>query len=88
MPMTYEVQIKRQARRKLLGMPADLRIKIAEKIYRLGLNPDDPTLDIKPLEGRPYFRLRIGEWRIIFDRQDIIKLISIEKIGTRGDVYK
>jgi mRNA interferase RelE/StbE len=44
--------------------------------------------DIKKLQGEPYFRLRVGKWRIIFDRDDEIKIIAIEKIKSRGDVYK
>lgn len=55
---------------------------------QLGINPDNPLLDIKPLQGQVYLRLRVGNWRIIFDRDDEIKIIEIEKIKSRGDVYK
>jgi mRNA interferase RelE/StbE len=54
----------------------------------LGENPDNPTLDIKPLQGEPYYRLRVGQWRIIFDRDDEVKIIAIEKIKPRGGAYK
>ena len=46
------------------------------------------SLDIKKLQGEPYFRLRVGQWRIIFDRDNEVKIISIEKIKPRGDAYK
>jgi mRNA interferase RelE/StbE len=45
-------------------------------------------LDIKKLQGEPYFRLRVGQWRIIFDRDNEVKIISIEKIKSRGGAYK
>jgi mRNA interferase RelE/StbE len=61
---------------------------MTEKIVLLGTDPDSPNLDIKKLQGEPYFRLRVGQWRIIFDRDDEIRIISIEKIKSRGDVYK
>ena len=64
------------------------KTRITEKIVLLGANPDDPFLDIKKLKGEPYFRLRVGQWRIIFDKDDQIKIVSIEKIKSRGDVYK
>ncbi len=64
------------------------RIRLTEKIVLLGEDPDDPGLDVKPLEGEPYYRLRVGNWRVIFDRQDEVKIIAIEKIRPRGDVYK
>lgn len=58
------------------------------KIKMLGENPDNLSLDIKPLEGQPHYRLRIGQWRIIFDRDDQVKIIAIEKIKPRGGAYK
>ncbi len=64
------------------------RFRIAEKLAQLGRNPDDVTLDIKKLEGEPHFRLRVGNLRIIFEPQDVVRIIAVEKIRPRGDVYK
>jgi mRNA interferase RelE/StbE len=86
--MRYTVVIRRQARKKLQGLPGATRTRIAEKIYRLGLNPNDPVLDVKRLRGEPYYRLRVGDWRVIFDRQDAVRIIAIERIKPRGDAYK
>ena len=87
--MNYDVIIKRQAKKKLQSLPVKQRIKIAEFIVRLGRNPDDMSLDVKMMSGQiGCYRLRIGDWRVIFDRQDDIRVIAIEKIGSRGDVYK
>lgn len=86
--MQYAVVIRRQAQKTLRSLSRPDRSRIAEKIYRLGLNPDDPALDVKRLQGEPYHRLRVGDWRVIFDRQDAIKVISIERIKPRGDAYK
>ncbi len=86
--MSYEVLIKRQAQKKLKSLPKDERLRLAEKIVQLGNNPDDPALDAKPLAGVPLHRLRVGDWRIIYDRQDDVQIIAIEKIKPRGDAYK
>ena len=49
---------------------------------------DIPKGDIKPLKGSDgSFRLRIGNWRIIFSYIDKSKIL-IEKIAPRGQVYK
>lgn len=86
--MPYMVLIKQQAKRKLQSLSKSERFRIAEKIELLGDNPDNPELDVKKLEGEPYWRLRVGGWRITFDRQDAVKIIAIEKIKPRGDAYK
>lgn len=86
--MTYTLLIKKQAKKSLQSIPKSDRTRITEKIMLLGANPDNSSLDIKKLQGEPYFRLRVGGWRVIFDRDDTVRIISIEKIKPRGDVYK
>jgi len=86
--MPYAVKINKQARKKLRSLPRRERQWIAEKIHKLGLNPDDQGLDIKKLEGSLRYRLRVGSWRVIFDRDDLLKIVAIERIKPRGDAYK
>ncbi|MGA7950824.1 MAG: type II toxin-antitoxin system RelE/ParE family toxin [Thiobacillaceae bacterium] len=86
--MSYSVVIRTQARKKLQSLSRPDRVRIAEKIHQLGENPDNPALDTKRLEGEPYYRLRVGGWRVIYDRDDTVKVIAIEKIKPRGDAYK
>jgi mRNA interferase RelE/StbE len=84
----YVVTIRKQAQKKLASLPEKQRKPIVEAIRFLGLNPDDKRLDIKKLAGRSEYRLRIGFWRIIYERDDLLKIIAIEKFGARGDIYK
>ncbi|SNX60397.1 mRNA interferase RelE/StbE [Nitrosomonas ureae] len=84
----YNLLIRSQAKKKLQSLPRTDRFRIAEKLEQLGRNPDDSTLDIKKLEGEPYFRLRVGNWRVIFERHDAVRIIAIEKIKPREDAYK
>jgi mRNA interferase RelE/StbE len=86
--MIYTLMIKRQAKKTLQSLSRPDRNKITEKIMVLGVNPDDPRLDIKSLQGQPYYRLRVGDWRVIYDRDDDVKIIAIEKIKPRGGAYK
>lgn len=86
--MTYELLIKRQAKKMLQKLSRPDKVKITEKIIALGSNPNNPLLDIKPLVNQPFYRLRVGEWRVIYNIDTKIKIISIEKINSRGDIYK
>ena len=86
---TYKTIIRSSAQKVLKKLEPKLRTRIAERVYQLGQNPDAPALDVKPLKGAEnHFRLRIGSWRVIFARDDEIRILSIEKIGSRGDIYK
>ena len=80
--------MRNQAQKKLQSLPRNEQARLAEKISQLGANPDDPALDTRPLAGSALYRLRVGGWRIIYDRQDAVRIIAIEKIKPRGDAYK
>lgn len=86
--MTYTVLIKKQAKKTLQSLSRPDRNRITEKIMLLGRDPDAPLLDVKPLQGQPYYRLKVGDWRVIFDRDDEVKVIAIEKVKPRGGAYK
>lgn len=86
--MRCKIIIQKQADKKLLSMPELERDKISEKILMLARNPHDSRLDVKQLVGEDYYRLRVGDWRVIFDKNEVLKIISIEKIKSRGDAYK
>ena len=86
--MWYVIQIRRQVRKKLASLAAGERERSASKIHTLGANPDDPSRETKKLAASPYWRLRVGSWRVIYDRQDAVRNIAIEAIKPRGDAYK
>jgi mRNA interferase RelE/StbE len=84
----HKVLINKQAEKKLKNLSAKDRLRITDKILQLSYDPDDIRLDIKKLVGEDYWRLRVGVWRILYGRDDVLKIIKIEQIKTRGDVYK
>ena len=86
--MSYALKIKREAKRKLQSLSSTDRLRITDKLMDLARNPDDPILDVKQLAGSWLWRLRVGSWRVIYDRQDEVRIIAVERIGPRGDVYK
>jgi mRNA interferase RelE/StbE len=74
------------AERYLERMQPEEQIRIVNALDALITAPT--RLDIKPLKGRPEFRLRVGKYRIIFieDRENQVYVVT--RIGSRGDVYK
>ena len=54
----------------------------------LAYHNDSKALVSKNLSGEEYWRLRVGSWRVVYDRDDVVKIIKIERIKSRGDIYK
>lgn len=75
-----EIVYSKQAIKFLSKQNIFVRERIINAVKRI------PNGDIKKLQGRSGYRLRIGKYRVIFDNDG--RIILIEKIDNRGDVYK
>ncbi len=84
----YELKYRRQARNYLARLPLKVKSGIVNKLHELAANPDNPSLDIDILGGRQGFRLRVGQYRVIYAREDDRLIIEVVKIRPRGDIYK
>jgi mRNA interferase RelE/StbE len=69
--------------RRLRGSVAD---RIATAIDGLGINPR-PTGSVK-LAGRDDFRIRVGDYRIVYAVDDAEDFVLIARIAHRRDVYR
>ena len=84
----YKLKYRRQARNYLARLPLKIKSIIVDNLHELAANPDSPSLDIDALKGRKGFRLRVGQYRVIYTRQDDRLVIEVVKIRPRGDIYK
>ncbi len=68
-------------------MPRNVALKIAKKIKQLA---EDPLAmnNVKKLTNHPGYRLRVGDWRIVYLVNDNELLIHVVTVKTRGEVYK
>lgn len=60
--------------------------KIRNKIKQYALAPETLKNQVKRLKGLPFYRLRVGDYRVVFDENGVI--LNIIKVGHRSDVYK
>lgn len=79
---TKEIEYSKQAEKFLNKQTKAVRERIIKAIDGLL----EWKGDIKPMEGEPGWRLRVGDYRVIFD--DLGFVLFIYRIKTRGDVYK
>lgn len=85
--MTYKIIIDDEALKEFATLPKKVQRQIAGKIDALAHNPR-PT-GYGQLEGRPdLFKIRSGDYRIIYKVEDDRVLVLIVRIRHRKDVYK
>ncbi|NLL37825.1 MAG: type II toxin-antitoxin system RelE/ParE family toxin [Fretibacterium sp.] len=75
-----EIKYSKQALKFLAGQDVFMRQRVIRAIERL------PLGDVVKLQNVRGYRLRVGDCRVIFDRDGHV--LYIEKIDTRGEVYK
>lgn len=77
-----EIAYTRKARKSLDRMPLKRKAAILSKLeaYARG-----EPVDIKKMVGNPYFRIRVGQDRVVVD--DIGNVIMVINAGPRGDIY-
>ena len=83
----YEVLLSKAARKQLDSLPTVIHNKIIEDIYRLAEVPR--PAGCKKLKGYNHsYRIRVGDYRIIYEIEDKILRILVIAIGHRKDIYK
>ena len=83
--MSYQVRIERKAQKKLSKIFEPDYSKLKVSILGLGQNPR-PHGYIK-LKDRNSYRIRIGDYRVIYEIHDYILLVDVIDLGHRKDVY-
>ena len=84
----YEVVFTKQALLSLRRIPRNIAMLIREKLEQLAEDPYAPNNNVTKLVGRPGYRLRVGDWRVIYELQDGQLILLVIKIGPRGEVYE
>ncbi|PKN02312.1 MAG: type II toxin-antitoxin system mRNA interferase toxin, RelE/StbE family [Elusimicrobia bacterium HGW-Elusimicrobia-1] len=85
--MSYIVKIKKSAEKEIYALPANIHQKIAEAILKLGKDVR-PVGGVKLQGGRDGYRLRVGDYRIIYTIDDKNKIVEISGVGHRKEVYR
>lgn len=82
----YSIQVKQSAEKELGKIPKKELLKILEKIESLSNDPH-PTGSIK-LSNQDKYRVRVGNYRILYRVEDNTLTVFVVKIGHRKDIYR
>lgn len=83
----HSIEFTREARNTLKAMPRNLRDLMLSKIDDLAVDPLHAP-NVKTLVGRPGYRLRVGDWRVIYTLDAGRLVVRVLDIGARGGVYQ
>ncbi|MBL7741328.1 MAG: type II toxin-antitoxin system RelE/ParE family toxin [Chitinophagaceae bacterium] len=82
----YRVVIDRYAEKQLAKIPPPDFNRVVKSIYELATNPR--PAGCKKLTGRPGYRIRIGNYRVIYLIEDKVLKVIVIDIGNRKDIYR
>lgn len=86
MKKEYQITFDRRAEKALESLPPSERKRIQKAVDGLALDPR-PRGAIK-MSGESSWRVRVGDYRIIYDIQDQQLIVLVIKIGHRREIYR
>lgn len=82
----YRIEFAKRVRKDFKGLPRDDANRILNKIESLSHNPRPP--ESKKLTNDESHRIRIGNYRVIYDIKDDVLIVLVLKVGNRKHVYR
>jgi mRNA interferase RelE/StbE len=83
---SYSLVIKTSAERELRALPKEDRRRVVDRIRGLAHTPRPPGNE--KLSGQERYRIRQGDYRIVYAIDDEARIVEIVKIGHRREVYR
>ena len=83
--MSYQVRILRSAEKEMDRLPVTVHARLSKRILSLEENPR--PRGVKKLSGRDEYRLRVGDYRILYVIDDGNHTVTIVAVGHRREVY-
>ena len=84
----YRIVFTKRADRTLRKMSRNRARLIREKLDQLVQDPVARNPNVTKLQGRPGYRPRVGDWRVLYELEDDRLVIMVLKIVPRGGVYR
>ena len=83
----YAVEVKPSARKELEALPDNVLSRVVRKVESLGHTPR--PAGCKKLKGhKDQWRVRVGDWRVVYVIDDTARVVSVTRIAHRSEVYE
>jgi len=84
----YRILFTKSAAKAFHKIPRDIAQRIRERLDRMAMDPYARHPNVTKLQNRPGYRLRVGNWRVIYEIEEEELIILVLRIGSRGEVYR
>ena len=85
----YRIEFARSAKKEFDHLSAKLQDKVIEALRFLSENPFSELLKTKKLKGaESLYRIRLGDYRIIYEVRNHAMIVLVIKIGHRREIYR
>jgi len=84
--MRYQVILSKSVQKELDRLPDEIANRILARLSALETNPR--PVDVKKLKGREVWRIRVGDYRVIYEIHDRILQIIVITVGHRREIYR
>ena len=85
--MAWEVRFKPSALREFQALPGPVQARVGRRFDALSRDPRPQGVQ-KMEGGEGFYRVRVGDYRIVYAIDDPARIVFIVKVGHRGDVYR
>jgi mRNA interferase RelE/StbE len=85
--ISYRVALTTSAEKELNWLPAKLITRMLGRLEKLASNPRPPGCK-KLVGGDKQWRIRIGDWRVVYEIDDKAKTVDVTRIAHRREVYE
>jgi mRNA interferase RelE/StbE len=83
----HEVLLERSAEKDLKALPAEIFRRVIPQIRALAQNPRPPGCH-KIIGSRNDWRIRIGDYRVVYEVDDKLKQVRVMRVRHRREVYR
>tara|TARA_R110000850_G_scaffold4202_7_gene19551 strand:+ start:5066 stop:5323 length:258 start_codon:yes stop_codon:yes gene_type:complete len=82
----YRIEFRKSVEKDLKALPGKDQIRILERVSQLAEDPRPPGS--KKLSGQDRYRLRQGDYRILYEIEEGRLIVTVVKVGNRRNVYR
>jgi mRNA interferase RelE/StbE len=85
--VTWRVEFRPSALAELLALDRPIQTRVLRSLARLA---DDPrnAANVKAMKGSYQYRLRVGDWRVVYTLDDDVLLVMVVRVAHRREAYR